>query len=155
MRIFEMSQRARTPSIRMINLVDILLNLLIFFIASTTFRMAKKETGAVKVMLPEARTAEEIGKTEIARLRVTVSPDNRVYLDESLVTMERLEQALKQARAKNPQVLLELSADKTANYGTVVGVVDAARVAGIRDITAFTKRSVSATPAAVPAPATK
>ena len=33
MRIFEMSQRHRQPQIRMINLVDILLNLLIFFIA--------------------------------------------------------------------------------------------------------------------------
>ena len=150
MRIFEMSQRHRTPSIRMINLVDILLNLLIFFIASTTFRLAQKEQTAVKVTLPEARTAEAIGKTEIPHLRVTVAPDNKIYLDQNPVTLEALEQALKAAPGKNIHAIVELNADKGASYGTIVGIVDAARVAGIRDITAFTKKSISSTPASVP-----
>jgi biopolymer transport protein ExbD len=150
MRLIEMSQRHRTPSIRMINLVDILLNLLIFFIASTTFRLAQKEPTAVKLTLPEARTAEAIGKTEIPKLRITVAPDNQVYLDQNPVTLEMLEKALKAARVKNPHTLLELSADKGASYGTVVGIVDAARLAGIRDITAFTKKTVTSTS---PAPA--
>ena len=44
--------------------------------------------------------------------------------------------------AKNPDLVLELSADKNASYGTIVSVVDAARVAGIKNITAFTKKSV-------------
>ena len=130
----------------MINLVDILLNLLIFFIASTTFRVLTKEPSAVKVTLPEARTAEEVGKTEIPRLRIVVAPDNQMYLDGKPVTQEALEKALKTARTKNAQTLLELSADKSANYGTVVSIVDAARLAGIRDITAFTKKSVSPAP---------
>jgi len=145
MRLIEMSQRHRTPSIRMINLVDILLNLLIFFIASTTFRMAQKEPTAVKLTLPEARTAEQVGKTEIPKLRITVAPDNQVYLDQNLVTLELLEKTLKVAHTKNPHTLLELSADKGASYGTIVGIVDAARLAGIRDITAFTKKTVTST----------
>ena len=131
----------------MINLVDILLNLLIFFIASTTFRLAKQEQTAVKLTLPEARSAEAIGKTEIPRLRITVAPDNQVYLDQNPVTLATLEKALKAAHTKNVNTLLELSADKGASYGTVVGIVDAARLAGIRDITAFTKKTVSSTPA--------
>ncbi len=147
MRLIEMSQRHRSPSIRMINLVDILLNLLIFFIASTTFRLAKQEQTAVKLTLPEARSAEAIGKTEIPRLRITVAPDNQVYLDQNPVTLATLEKALKAAHTKNVNTLLELSADKGASYGTVVGIVDAARLAGIRDITAFTKKTVSSTPA--------
>lgn len=148
MRLIEMSQRHRTPSIRMINLVDILLNLLIFFIASTTFRLAKQEQTAVKLTLPEARSAEAIGKTEIPRLRITVAPDNQVYLDQNPVTLAMLEKALKAAHTKNVNTLLELSADKGASYGTVVGIVDAARLAGIRDITAFTKKTVAPTSAA-------
>jgi biopolymer transport protein ExbD len=40
-------------------------------------------------------------------------------------------------------VLVELSADKNASYGTVVAIVDAARVAGIHNITAFTQKSVT------------
>lgn len=146
MRLIEMSQRHRTPSIRMINLVDILLNLLIFFIASTTFRIAQKEPTAVKLTLPEARTAEQVGKTEIPRLRITVAPDNQMFLDQNLVTLETLEKTLKAAKTKDPRTLLELSADKGASYGTIVGIVDAARLAGIRDITAFTKKTVTTTP---------
>jgi len=148
MRLIEMSPRHRTPSIRMINLVDILLNLLIFFIATTTFRGVQKEPTAVKLTLPEAHTAEPVGKVEIPRLRITVTPDNQVYLDKNPVTLEALAKMLKTARAKNPRTVLELSADKAASYGTIVGIVDAARLAGIRDITAFTQKTIS--PAATP-----
>jgi len=49
---------------------------------------------------------------------------------------------LREAKQKNPNLVLELSADKTVSYGTVVSVVDAARAAEIRNITAFTKKSV-------------
>jgi biopolymer transport protein ExbD len=35
---------------------------------------------------------------------------------------------------------VQFSADKTVSYGTVVAIVDAARAAGISDITAFTKK---------------
>ena len=53
----------------------------------------------------------------------------------------KLERALADAKAKNPDIILELSADKSVSYGVIVGVVDAARVVGIRNITAFTKKS--------------
>jgi len=146
MRIFEMSLRHRSPQIRMINLVDILLNLLIFFIASTTFRVATNAPTAVKVTLPEARTAEEIGKEKIAHLLITITPDNKIYLDQEPIDPTALEKALRDAKEKNPDVLLDLSADRKASYGTVVSIVDAARAAGIRNLTAFTQKSVKTTP---------
>jgi len=142
MRIFEMSPKHRTPSIRMINLVDILLNLLIFFIASTTFRVMTNEPTAVKLSLPEAKTAEDVGKEQSNHIRITVAPDDTVYLNKERVPIGGLEKALRDAKVRNPNLLLEFSADKSVNYGTVVAIVDAARAAGIRDITAFTKKSV-------------
>jgi len=126
----------------MINLVDILLNLLIFFIASTTFRVLTNEPTAVKVSLPEAKTAEEVGKEQSNHIRITVTADDAIYLNKERVPLNGLEKVLRDAKTKNPNVLLEFSADKSVNYGTVVAVVDAARAAGIRDITAFTKKSV-------------
>jgi len=149
MRLFEMSKSHRTPSIRMINLVDILLNLLIFFIASTTFRMAKTEMNAVKVALPEARTGEEAGKTKIAHLQITVTPDQRIFLDKEQIGLVALEKALRDAKSKDAAVTVELSADKNVSYGTVVSIVDAARAAGIQNITAFTKKSVAGSSAPV------
>jgi len=142
MRIFDVSRTSYTPRIRIINLVDILFVLLLFFIATTTFRIATKEPSAVKLSLPEAKTAEEVGKQKTNQLRVTVAPDGAIYLDKDRIPVAGLEKALREAKQKNPNIVLELSADKNASYGTIVSVVDAARAADIRNITAFTKKSV-------------
>ena len=142
MRIFDVSRVGYTPRIRIINLVDILFVLLLFFIATTTFRLATKEPTAVKLSLPEAKTAEEVGKQKTNQLRITVAPNGEIYLDQQRVGLPGLEKSLREAKEKNPNLVLEFSADKSVSYGTVVAVVDAARAAGIRNITAFTKKSV-------------
>ena len=139
MRIFDPAKSQRPPTIRLINLVEVLFILLIFFIATTTFR-ANSPT-AVKLVLPEAKTAEEVGREKVERLSIAVSPDETIYLDNKPIALSALEQSLRQAKEKNPKVQVQFSADKTVTYGTVVEIVDAARAAGIPDITAFTKKS--------------
>jgi biopolymer transport protein ExbD len=140
MRIFDVQRTGYTPRIRIINLVDILMILLLFFIATTTFRV--EAPAAVKLKLPEAKTAEEFGKQKLDRLLLSIGADERVFLNETPVTLAGLEQAFREAKQRNPDVVLQLSADRSVSYGTVVAVVDAARAAGVRDITAFTKKSV-------------
>jgi biopolymer transport protein ExbD len=139
MRIFEPSKSQRPPVIRVINLVDVLFILLIFFIATTTFR--ETAPTAVKLALPEAKTAEEIGREKVERVSIAVGSDETVYLDNKPIALSGLEAALKEAKEKNPKLEVQFSADKSVSYGTVVAIVDAARAAGIPDITAFTKKS--------------
>ena len=139
MRIFDPTKTQRPPAIRLINLVDVLFILLIFFIATTTFR-ANLPT-AVKLVLPEAKTAEEVGREKIQRISIEVGSDERVYLDRKPIDVSALEAALRQAKQKDPKLQVQFSADRTVSYGTVVAIVDAARAAGIPDITAFTKKS--------------
>ncbi len=140
MRIFEVSRAGYVPKIRIINLVDILLVLLLFLFATTTFRV--DSPSAVKLSLPEAKSAEELGKEKIERLLITIGPDETIYVDSRSVGLGALEQVLTEAKTQNPRVTLQLSADKQVSYGRVVAIVDAARVAGIQEITAFTKKSV-------------
>ncbi|HXI84337.1 MAG TPA: biopolymer transporter ExbD [Verrucomicrobiae bacterium] len=139
MRIFQPTKAQRPPAIRLINLVDVLFILLIFFIATTTFRATSPT--AVKLVLPEAKTAEEVGREKVDRLNIAVGSDETIYLDNKPVALSALEKALRDAKEKNPKVQVQFSADKTVSYGTVVAIVDAARSAGIPDITAFTKKS--------------
>jgi biopolymer transport protein ExbD len=139
MRIFQPTKAQRPPAIRLINLVDVLFILLIFFIATTTFRASLPT--AVKLVLPEAKTAEEVGREKVDRLNIAVGSDETIYLDNKPVALSVLEKALRDAKEKNPKVQVQFSADKTVSYGTVVAIVDAARSAGIPDITAFTKKS--------------
>ncbi len=140
MRIFEPAKTHRAPAIRLINLVDVLFILLIFFIATTTFRVATP--AAVKLALPEAKTAEQIGREKVERLVITVAPDETIYLDRNPISLDALEAELRSAKSKNPAVQVQFSADKTVSYGTVIAIVDAARAAGIRDLTAFTVKSL-------------
>ena len=139
MRIFQPTKAQRPPTIRLINLVDVLFILLIFFIATTTFRATSPT--AVKLVLPEAKTAEEVGREKVDRLNIAVGSDETIYLDNKPVALSVLEKALRDAKEKNPKLQVQFSADKTVSYGTVVAIVDAARSAGIPDITAFTKKS--------------
>jgi biopolymer transport protein ExbD len=139
MRIFDPTKTQRPPAIRLINLVDVLFILLIFFIATTTFR-ANLPT-AVKLVLPEAKTAEEVGREKIQRISITVGNDESIYLDNKSIALDALEAALRQAKQKDPKLQVQFSADRTVSYGKVVAIVDAARAAGIPDITAFTKKS--------------
>lgn len=140
MRIFEVSRAGYTPKIRIINLVDILLVLLLFLFVTTTFRI--DSPAAIQLSLPEAKTAEQIGKEKIKRLVITVGPDETIYVGDQVVNLAALERAMTEAKAANPQVTLQLSADRKVSYGRVVAIVDAARAAGIQEITAFTKKSV-------------
>ncbi len=138
MRIFEPTKSHRPPTIRLINLVDVLFILLIFFIATTTFRATSPT--AVKLALPEAKTAQEIGREKVARVSIAVGADETIYLDNKPIALSALENTLREAKTRNPTVQVQFSADRTVSYGTVVAIVDAARAAGISDLTAFTKK---------------
>ena len=143
MRIFEPLKTPFVPRIRIINLVDVLFILLIFFIATTTFRIAAQQSTAVKLSLPEAKSSEAVGKNQANQIRITVAADGSIYLGQVPIVAGKLEAALADAKAKKPDIILELSADKSVSYGIIVGVVDAARLAGISNITAFTKKSAT------------
>ena len=62
MRIFEPTKTPFVPRIRIINLVDVLFILLIFFIATTTFRVASQQPMAVKLALPEEQSGPDHGR---------------------------------------------------------------------------------------------
>lgn len=140
MRIIDVAKTSYSPRLRIINLVDILIILLLFFVATTTFR--QEAPMAVKVNLPEAKTAAAVGREAVGRLVITVAKDDQILVDGRPTSLLGLEKALRDAKAKDPAVQIQFSADRTVSYGTVVSIVDAARAAGVTDITAFTRKSV-------------
>jgi biopolymer transport protein ExbD len=145
MRIFDISKTAHTPRIRLINLVDILFILLIFFIATSTFR--NEPPSAVKLSLPEAKTAEEVGREKLDHVLIHLAPDETLYLNETPITIDTLEGRLLTAKQKNADVTVEIKADKSVSYGRLMQVIDAARAAKISNLVAFTQpKPTTATP---------
>ena len=126
-------RKRRAPSIIIVSLVDILTILLIFFVVSTTF---KKDQPEVQINLPESATATvQPAQTEHAIL--SVSEEDVVSLDGTPVAIEELEAAVRNLAVER-RTSLALEADKKASFGTIIKVMDALKLAGVKNLPAFT-----------------
>src|SRR5881275_3089125 len=126
-------RKKRAPSIIIVSLVDILTILLIFFVVSTTF---KKDQPEVKINLPESKTATK-QPAEVEHAVVSVDENDVVKLDGENVDPEQLADAIKNLPATKRSTLA-LQADKKATFGVIIKVMDALKVAGVKNLPAFT-----------------
>ena len=127
-------RKRRAPLIIIVSLVDILIILLIFFVVSTTF---KKDQPEAQINLPESKTAQK-RPGELEHAIVSIDQNDEVKLDGRAITVDELEGAvsgLPEARKS----ALALQADKKASFGTIIKVMDALKLAGVRNLPAFTR----------------
>ena len=131
-------QLAETGQI-IVALVDVLIVLLIFLMVTTTF----KQQSALRLALPESSQARKSGANENPPLVVTIDDKGglRVGQNNDAVTLEQLQARLRDELAKNPKLALAVNADKNAPWGQIVKVMDAAKAANIKTVSAFTKET--------------
>ena len=127
-------RKRRAPSIIIVSLVDILIILLIFFVVSTTF---KKDQPEVQINLPESKTATK-APAEMEHAIVTVDEADSIKLDGRPMDVEELERAVRNF-SQTQKASLALQADRKASFGTIVKVMDALKLAGVRNLPAFTR----------------
>jgi biopolymer transport protein ExbD len=126
-------RKRRAPSIIIVSLVDILTILLIFFVVSTTF---KKDQPEVQINLPESKTATS-APAELDHALVSVNQDDEVKLDGNTIAVEELEGAVRNL-SPTQKSSLALQADKKASFGMIIKVMDALKLAGVKNLPAFT-----------------
>ena len=132
---FTGSKRRQPPAVIIISLIDVLMVVLIFLMVTTTF----KQQPAVKLVLPESKQAKE-GVAENLPLVVTVAKQAPfLYLDQVPVTADKLQAELVARAAQNPQLMVAIRADNEAPFGQIVKVMDAAKAAKVKTVSAFTK----------------
>jgi biopolymer transport protein ExbD len=127
-------KKRRAPSIIIVSLVDILTILLIFFVVSTTF---KKDQPEVQINLPESKTAAAV-PAEMEHALITVDQNDEIKLDGRAMSADDLQGAIRDLPATR-KTSLALQADKKASYGTIIKVMDALKLAGVRNLPAFTR----------------
>jgi len=125
-------RKRRAPVIIIVSLVDILIILLIFFVVSTTF---KKDQPEVQINLPESKTAQK-RPSELDHAIVSISEKDEIKLDGSVVNVEELEGVVR-ALPEERKSTLALQADKKASFGTIIKVMDALKLAGVKNLPAF------------------
>jgi biopolymer transport protein ExbD len=127
-------RKKRAPSIIIVSMVDILVILLIFFVVSTTFRTEQSE---VQINLPETKTGKE-QPSETEHTLITIDPDDEIKLDGKVMTPDDLEAAVKDLPAARKSSIA-LKADSKASFGVIIKVMDALKLAGVKNLPAFTQ----------------
>ena len=127
-------RKRRAPTIIIVSLVDILIILLIFFVVSTTF---KKDQPEVQINLPESKTATKL-PAELEHAIVSIDQNDEIKLDGRALGVDDLEAAVRDLPGARKSTLA-LQADKKASFGTIIKVMDALKLAGVRNLPAFTR----------------
>lgn len=130
---FTTRKRRQAPAVIIISLIDVLIVVLIFLMVTSTF----KQQPAVKLALPESKQSK-VGANENA-LVVTIPTKGPISLQTTPVTMEELQKRLTEAVTKNPETSLSIRADTDAPFGQIIKVMDAAKAANIKVVSAFTQ----------------
>jgi biopolymer transport protein ExbD len=136
---FLVHKRKQTPAVIIVALVDVLIVLLIFLMVTTTF----KQQTALKLSLPESSQAKKTGANENPPFVVSIDDKGglRAGQNADAVTLEQLQARLRDELAKNPKLALAVNADKNAPWGQIVKVMDAAKAADIKSVSAYTKET--------------
>ena len=127
-------RKRRAPSIIIVSLVDILVILLIFFVVSTTF---KKDQPEVNINLPESKTASA-KPAELEHAIVSVDAEDALKLDGETIAVDQLQDAITKMSAERRGSVV-LKADEKASFGIIIKVMDALKLAGVKNLPAFTQ----------------
>ena len=124
------------PEINLIPLIDVLLVILIFLAATTSFTRYNQMT----LTLPEAHADAQ----QTDALNIAVSQQGLYALDGQLLsgaTAQELSQALRAAAQGQDDAVLIINADAQASHESIVRVMEAARLAGIARVNFATQHT--------------
>ena len=108
-------------------MLDVVFIMLIFFIVTATF---VKESG-IDVTRPDAQTATKQNRVGIL---VAINEYNEIWINRREVDINAVRANIERLHAENPQGGAVIQADKNAQTGTLVEVMDQIRLAGVQAI---------------------
>ncbi len=112
-------------------LVDVMLVLLVVFIVT-----APLLTNAVHVNLP--KTAETAPPEEKAAVYLSVDAQGKIFIDKQEIAVDAVENELKNRKAADPELALNLNADDGVQYGIVAKVMSSIERAGVTKLAVLT-----------------
>jgi biopolymer transport protein ExbD len=118
---------ADDTEINLTPMLDVTFIMLIFFIVTASF---VKESG-IDVNKPGASTAE---KKERGNILVAITETGQVWIDKRPVDVRAVRANIERLHAENPQGSVVIQADRNSKNGMLVAVMDAAREAGVYNV---------------------
>ena len=131
-------RRSEEPEINLIPFIDVLLVVLIFLMLSTTYSKFTE----LELTLPTANT--ETLRDRPKELVVSIAADGRYAIGKQALedrSVDAITQALTEAAPAGADSVIIISADAAAPHQSVVSAMEAARRAGMSQITFATQSS--------------
>jgi biopolymer transport protein ExbD len=123
-------RRARdrdTSEVNLTPMLDVVFIMLIFFIVTASF---VKEAG-IDISRPPAATAE---RKERGNILIAITANDQIWIDRRHVDPRSVRANIERMHAENPQGSVVIQADKDSKNGLLVQVMDAARLAGVSNV---------------------
>lgn len=114
-------------NIDMTPMLDIVFIMLIFFIVTTSFI---KESG-IEVEKPQASSSKQDKKVNIV---IGINKAGEIWIDKHPIDIRAVRTTVERLHAETPEGSVVISADKKAETGILVSVMDQVKLAGIEKI---------------------
>jgi biopolymer transport protein ExbD len=125
--------RRSDADINVTSLVDVIFNLLLFFVLSTQF----SQSSGLAVELPRASSAD--AATTPQDLIVALTKDGQLVVNGRAVTKDDLDAELAAFQKAQPRGLVVVQADQDVPHGGVVDVIDRAKAKGLARVVIATQ----------------
>lgn len=126
-------KQSEAVELNMAPLIDMIFILLIFFLVTTSF---VKESG-VEVERPVAATAIRKDPTNLI---VAVTQEGQVIAEKRPIDIRSVRSYMERFLAESPQGSVVITADTNSMTGIVIQVLDACRVAGIKNVSVAARK---------------
>ena len=124
-------------TIDMTPMLDVVFQLIIFFLVSTTFAVLP----GIKLKLPDSKTSESTSNQGIT---ITADNENKLYFNDKAVTMEELSKELSAFDTKDVsknEFPVVIEADENVRNKTIVSLFDVIRENGFAAVNLRTKKN--------------
>ena len=121
-------------NVELIPLIDVVFQLVIFFMVSTTFIL----TPGISLVLPQAKSSEPVAMT---RLVVSIVSHDEVYLNKDRYTVEGLHQKLAELTEEEREEIktVVIEGDSNVSYSLMIDVLDVLRMNGFKGVNLRTR----------------
>lgn len=113
-------------------MLDVVFIMLIFFIVTASF---VKESG-IEVNRPDASTSQSKPR---ANILIAINDNDEIWINKRRVDESQVRANIERLHAENPQGSVVIQADEEARTKKLVAVMDAARQAGVYDVSLATE----------------
>ena len=133
-------KKRRTPVLQIISMIDVLIILLIFLVVSTTFKdprskpkaaAAAPDRSVLNVAIPVSDSMN-LGTDTATRVSLTVTAEEKCYLADVEIPMDRLADGLRIFRESSPGAKLDLRIDKKVTFESLIRIWDSLTKSGYK-----------------------